>query len=239
MRDPEKKKAAFLSVIAHADRSLLAPLLETVELKPRQDLTRNRDLLHKAFFLSEGMASVQARSPTGRLAAEIAMIGREGLIGSASALGLSVAPYSIIVQVGGLAHSISIAELVRAMDMSATLQRSVMNFYHTITVQAGQSALCNAVGKADERLARWLLMAQDRVAGDPLAFSHESIARLICLRRPAITTTLRRFHCEGSIRIAARKNIVITDRSALERVASRFYGVSEKEYDRVFSRIEP
>jgi CRP-like cAMP-binding protein len=93
--------------------------------------------------------------------------------------------------------------------------------------------LSNAVHSVDERLAKWLLMAHDRVIGDEFSLTHDYIAIMLAVRRPSVTTSLHVLEGNGFIR-SERKLITIRNRAALEEFARDAYGRPEQEYRRLF-----
>jgi CRP-like cAMP-binding protein len=99
-------------------------------------------------------------------------------------------------------------------------------------VQTTQTALANARGNVEGRLARWLLMAHDRLDGDEVALTHEFLALMLGVRRAGVTTTLQKLESDGLV-AAKRGLIVIEDRAGLIRLADRLYGVPEAEYRRL------
>jgi len=98
--------------------------------------------------------------------------------------------------------------------------------------QAMHTAIANARGGIDRRLARWLLMAHDRIDGDTLPLTHEFLAVMLAVRRPGVTETLHIVANQKVIR-AARGQILILDRKRLERIAGGLYGIPEAEYRRL------
>lgn len=94
-------------------------------------------------------------------------------------LGAERSPCEIFMQVEGSGQSIGADELSGAMDQSVTMTRCFMRFAHVFAVQSSYTALANAQGRIEERLARWLLMAQDRIGSDTLELTHEFLALML------------------------------------------------------------
>ena len=103
-------------------------------------------------------------------------------------------------------------------------------------VQSNYTALANAHGKLEERLARWLLMSQDRIADDELVMTHEFLALMLGVRRAGVTVALQHFEGRGCIS-TARGTITIKDRDGLEESANGLYGAPEAEYERLFKAL--
>ncbi len=98
-------------------------------------------------------------------------------------------------------------------------------------IQSGQTALANGRGRLDERLARWLLMWDDRVRPEPITVTHEFLALLLGVRRPGLTDTMNDLEGRGLIR-TGRGKVLLLNREGLRLAANGFYGVPEAEYDR-------
>jgi hypothetical protein len=126
-------------------------------------------------------------------------------------------------------------DLQRAMAESGSLKSHFLRYLHCFTLQIEQTALANSEGKIEERLARWLLMAHDRIEGDDVAFTHELIAFMLGTRRAGVTIALSDLGAKG-LMATNRKLITILDRAGLKGVAGGLYGAPEAEYKRVFGR---
>jgi hypothetical protein len=100
--------------------------------------------------------------------AEIGLVGREGMPGLAIVLGVERSPHDTFMQVDGKGQSITADNLRRAMPGSPSLASYLLRYAHVFSIQAGHTALANAQGKVEKRLARWLLMAHDRLEEDKL-----------------------------------------------------------------------
>jgi CRP-like cAMP-binding protein len=119
------------------------------------------------------------------------------------------------------------------MDQSITMTRWFMRFAHVFAVQASYTALANARGTIEERLARWLLMAQDRIGSDVLELTHEFLALMLGVRRAGVTIALQHFENNGILQ-TARGAVTIADREGLEDCANGLYGQPEAEFERLF-----
>ncbi len=155
------------------------------------------------------------------------------MTGIAIVMGDDQSPNETFVQLAGAGHVISAEHLRSALDSSPSLRLTLLRYAHTFVVQTAQTALANGRAKIDERLARWLLMASDRIEGPDLALTHEFLSVMLGVRRPGVTDALHRLEGDRLIR-AKRSSITIRDRAGLERVANGSYGVSERDYERLF-----
>jgi CRP-like cAMP-binding protein len=223
-----------LRALTRGDREMLEPHLETVTLKFRQRLEAAGRKIDCVYFIDAGLASVVAIGGGERRRAEIAVIGWEGLTGSAVVLGVDRSPHDTFMQVEGRGRRVGSAILRELLAQSASLATHLMRYAHVFAVQAGQTALANAQGKIDERLARWLLMAHDRIGGDDLHLTHEFLSVMLGVRRAGVTTALHQLERTGLIS-TARGCVTVIDREGLEKSANGLYGVPESEFERLFS----
>lgn len=113
-------------------------------------------------------------------------------------------------------------DLRKAIDKSVSLHRSMLRYAHAFLEQATRTAVANGRSKIEERLARWLLMADDRLDGPELPLTHEFLAMMLGVRRPGVTIAVQELEREGMI-VRRRGRIVITDRQALENMSNGTY----------------
>jgi len=96
-------------------------------------------------------------------------------------------PHATYMQVAGTGKCIPAAELITAIRKSLSLRDSLLKFVQTFGVQITQTAICNAQSRLDQRLARWLLMAHDRMGEDTIALTHEFLSLMLAVRRSGVT----------------------------------------------------
>ena len=118
--------------------------------------------IDNVYFIERGFASVVADG-SGKRGIEVGIIGREGMTGLAVVMGHDRSAHDTYIQVEGAGQRIGAGKLRRAMDQSVRLHRSLLRYVHTFLIQTAQTALANGRSKNTERLARWLLMADDRI----------------------------------------------------------------------------
>jgi CRP-like cAMP-binding protein len=207
--------------------------LQPVKLKLRRQLEAANRKIDKLYFIESGLASAVATNGSRPSDAEVCIIGREGVTGVSVLLGLERSNTSTFVQVEGQAQCIPADELLRAMAKSETLAQILLRYVHLYIVQAEQAALANARAKVDQRLARWLLMARDRLESTEIRLTHEFLSIMLGVRRAGVTTALSKLESRGLI-IATRCLIKITDVNGLQEAAGGFYGVAEAEHRRAY-----
>ena len=126
---------------------------------------------------------------------------------------------------------VSAPALREAMSASPSLASILLRYAHVFMIQSGQTALANGRGRLDERLARWLLMWDDRIRPESITVTHDFLALLLGVRRPGLTDTMNDLEGRGLIR-SGRGKVLLLNREGLKLAANGFYGVPEAEYDR-------
>ena len=213
-------KNRILSRLSAADTALLQPDLEPVDLALRQVLeVPNRPITH-SYFIGYGLASIIAKNSHKRL--EVGLIGCEGFTGLPIVLGNDRSPHETFMQVPGEAMRISANKLREAISESRSLELALLGFAHSFMNQTANTALSNGTATLEERLARWLLMANDRLPGDEIPLTHEFLSLMLGVRRAGVTVALHYLENRGLINLA-RKQIVITDRDGLKAAANGTY----------------
>jgi CRP-like cAMP-binding protein len=210
----------ILSRLSSADFRLLEPYLESADLPLRKVLERRGKPIKAIYFPSSGFASVVANGAERPI--EVGLIGREGMTGLPVVLGDDRNDNEVYMQAPGKGHCIRTSHLRKAIDKSTSLHRVMLSYVHAFLNQATQTAVANGRSKIEERLARWLLMADDRIDGDELPLTHEFLAMMLGVRRPGVTMAIQALEREGVI-AKKRARIVITNRKALEKRANGTY----------------
>jgi CRP-like cAMP-binding protein len=230
----ENTSNRLLHFMSATDRQLLAPNLKQAELAMRQTLEKANEPIEHVYFLEDGIASVVGDSKTfGQI--EIGIIGKEGMTGLQVVLGNSRSPYETFIQIPGNGLRIEAEKLRSAMDKSRTLQQLLLRYVQVFMIQTSQTALSNAAALLSQRLARWLLMCEDRLASRQIPITHEFMAMMLGVQRSGVTIALGELESRDLIR-GKRGLITILDRPTLEKLTNGSYGVAEAEYKR---RFEP
>ena len=224
----------LLSRLTAPDLGLLRPHLKDVDLPLRKRLETPRKIIEQIYFPESGFVSVVADGVANQRV-EVGMIGLEGMTGLAVLLGTDRSPNETFVQNAGKGLRMPATELRKAMERSGTLRSHLLLYAHAFLVQATQTARANSRSKLEERLARWLLMAHDRLGTDDLVITHEFLSMMLGVRRPGVTVGLNLLERAALIRIH-RGVISIIDRTGLKRAANGAYGVAEAEFSRLFGQ---
>jgi CRP-like cAMP-binding protein len=152
--------------------------------------------------------------------------------GSSIVLGDDRSPHSTDMQIAGKGHRITAVELRQAMRASESLHSLLLRYVQAFMIQTAHTAVANARAKLDARLARWILMAHDRVRGNTLGLTHEFLALTLGVRRAGVTEALRNLKSQELIKTGTGQ-IVVVDRKGIERRAKGAYGVPEAEFHRL------
>jgi CRP-like cAMP-binding protein len=217
---------SILLGIPDEEFSALRDALQYLDLPHYTVLHEPRKKLEHAYFLNSGMASLVFNTNGGE-SVEVGVIGSEGFIPIPAAVGMRHSPHEAIMQVGGGGFRLHVEELQAALAKSPQLQ-NLLNRYATIHgIQTAQTAGCNRLHDLDQRLARWLLLIQDRVGSGLLKITHDFLAMMLGTDRPSVSlaaSSLRKKriieYSHGSVRVLNRKK--------LESSACECYGLIQE-----------
>lgn len=213
------------------DWALLRPRLEPVALKERQVIETPGQRIEYVYFLDSGLASVVAANGEGHRI-EVGVIGKESMTGMPLVMGDDRSQASIYMQISGYGHRIAALALTEAMQVSPGLSAMMLKSAHAFMIQTVHTALANGRARLDARLARWLLMARDRLDNDTVSLTHEFLAAMLGVRRAGVTVALNGFAQRGLVAMR-RGQITLLDRPGIEQVAGSFYGAPEAELKRL------
>lgn len=218
-------KNHILGAMSLDDRILIEPHLEEVALPVGKVIVEYQTPITHVYFLESGLASSVVASPDGHVV-ETLVVGVEGYVGMPIVLASDRTPAKVFMQIGGRAWRIEADGMRQTMDLSSTFRAALLRYIHAALTQTSYTALSNSAHRVEQRLARWLLMAHDRIEGDTVALTHHSLAFMLDVRRSSVTDALHIVEGMGLIR-SLRGRIVIRDRDGLEALARPAYGVSE------------
>jgi CRP-like cAMP-binding protein len=220
----------LLAFVSAEDFDLLAPNLEWLRLRRGAVLIEAGAPIDFVYLPEAGLASQLAVTPDNRRM-EVGIYGRDGIGPSSALLGIDREPHQHIVQGEGEAYRIPIGAFKEAVERSRTLHALLLRFVFVFTIQTGYTALSNGSDVIAKRLARWLLMCQDRIDGDDLPVTHEFLGIMLGVRRSGVTEALHILEGMRVIR-ATRGHVQVLDRERLQDIAGDSYGVPEAEYQR-------
>ena len=216
----------ILNSIPESEYNLIRPHLEPVQLAHQSILHEAGEKIEFAYFLNEGLASLVVLTSDGH-SVEVAIVGREGIVGTPLAVGIHRGPYRAIMQIPGSGTRIK-SELLEEMMREAPELRMVLNRYVLVQgLQIAQIAACNRLHEVEQRLARWLLMCQDRVGSDVLPVTHEFLAQMLGSGRPSVSLAAGILQKAGYIE-NLRGSVKILNRKKLESAACECYKVIQQ-----------
>lgn len=221
----------LLRTLSPEDFASVAACLTPAPLARGQVLDPGQVPAQTVYFPENGVMSVIATTDDGRRI-EVGLFGRDGMSNPHLLLGVDRSPHETVAQVAGDALCISADALLKLAGDRPAMTAPLLRYVQAFAVQTAHTALSNGSYKIEERLARWLLMCHDRIDGDEVALTHESLAVMLGVRRSGVTLALHMLEGARLVR-ADRGRITILNRKSLEAVAGDSYGVPEIEYERI------
>ena len=232
---PEKRSPAgnaLLAALPDGDRERVTRACEGVELVAGEVLGEPRNRMTHAYFPAGAVVSLSVGTAGHGDNLEVALVGREGMVGLPLLLGGSVSEVLATVTTPGAALRIDAAELRKQLLASMPLAQRLHRYLLVSLAQMAQSAVCTRHHRLDQRLARWLLMAGDRILPGALHATHESLASRLGVRRAGITRAANVLQ-QGGLIAYRRGMLTLLDREGLEAVACACYAADANSYRRL------
>ncbi len=214
-------KNSILLSMPDKEFNLLRPHLEPVDLPIHRILHEAGERIQFAYFLNDGLASLVVLTRDGR-SVEIASVGREGVVGTPLAVGLYRGPYRAIMQIPGRGLRIKSAVLEGHLQETPELRLGLTRYILIQGLQVAQIAACNRLHEIEQRLARWLLMCQDRMDSAVLPVTHDFLAQMLGTGRPSVSLASGLLQRAGMIE-NQRGTVKILNRKGLENSACECY----------------
>jgi CRP-like cAMP-binding protein len=224
-------KNRLLAGLPPQELAQLIEHLKPVELPKKQVLYEVGAPLDHIYFIEEGLASVLTTMEDGA-SSEVGMVGPEGLIGVSALLGGRLSAQHVVMQLPGRGHHITANQCKAVFDESPTVRSALLRFIEDLLNLSSQTAGCNRLHSVEQRSARWLLMASDRVASDALPLTQEFLAAMLGVRRSGVSEAAGELQRSGLIRYR-RGEITIIDRAGLEETACECYGLDKQRVNRL------
>jgi CRP-like cAMP-binding protein len=231
-----RSQNGFLNSLSADDFETLGPHLRTVELSQGRSLIKFGDPVKYAYFPHSGVCSLIVELEEGE-SAEVAMVGRNSLLGAFSAMGETVATYGAVVMLPGVASMLDIEHLREAAERSTALSRALIRHGQAVFVQAQQTVGCNTLHSVEARLARWLLRVRDLAGSDQFTLTQEMMAQMIGARRNSVSIVAHTLQQANYIRYS-RGHIEIIDPDGLSNTTCRCYPAIKMQYENLTRSVE-
>jgi CRP-like cAMP-binding protein len=226
----------LLDALPPADLARWAPLLEPVDMPLGQVLYESGITLSHVYFPVTAIVSLLYVMEDGA-SAEIAVVGREGLVGIALFMGGGSTPSRAVVQSAGKGLRLRADALTTEFNRAGPVMHLLLRYTQALITQMAQTAVCNRHHSLDQQLCRWLLLSLDRLNSQELVMTQELIANMLGVRREGVTEGALKLQKAGLIRYA-RGHISVLDRSGLEARTCECYSVVKREYDRLLPPLK-
>ena len=203
----------ILLSISDRDYSSLRPHLEYVSLPNHLVIHEAGGKLKFAYFPNRGMISLVVVMNNGKTA-EAGIVGNEGFTGTLAAVGLSRSTLQAVVQITGDGSRVEAGALQKTLESAPHLQLALSRYAAIRGMQVAQTAACNRLHDIEQRLARWLLMTQDRVDSESLPITHDFLATMLGTDRPTVSLAAGVLqkkkiieYMRGAVKIVNRKKL--------------------------------
>lgn len=226
--NPKGKPITNKILLAMTDSEFhkLCPHLEFVELPQRFSLHEPNKKLEFAYFLNRGLASIVVSTRGGR-DVEAGVVGYEGFVGTALAVRLFRSMLCEVMQISGDGFRVKASSLHAALRIAPDFQMRLSRYAVLQGMQVAQTAACNRLHDVEQRLARWLLMAEDRVKAARLPITHDFLATMLGTDRPTVSLAAAALQQRSAIQYH-RADVKIVNRAKLEMSACECYRVIQK-----------
>jgi CRP-like cAMP-binding protein len=230
-RSADLKANSLLAALPAAEWKRWSPQLERVQMPLGQVLYEAGDTLKYMYFPMTSIVSLLYVMENGA-SAEIAVVGKEGLVGVSLFMGGESTSSRAVVQSAGIGCRLNSKVMKSEFDRAGPVLHLLLRYTQALLTQMAQTAVCNRHHSLDQQLCRWLLLSLDRLDGNELVMTQELIANMLGVRREGVTEGALQLQKEGLIRYA-RGHITVLDRIGLEKRTCECYAVVKREYDRL------
>jgi CRP-like cAMP-binding protein len=203
------------------ERAAIYPRLVFMPLRTHDVLNETGEPIKHVYFMNSGLASVLNVMQDGK-SVEVGLTGKEGFIGLPLLVGFRSSPSRVIIQIEGSGFRMSTANLLALLPACRTLENRLHRYSQVLATQASQVAACNRLHEVEERLARWLLMSQDRIDSDLVPLTQEFLAHMLGTRRSSVTVAASILQKAGLIKYT-RGHVNILNRKELEGATCECY----------------
>jgi CRP-like cAMP-binding protein len=230
-RSREIKLNQLLAALPDDELNRWLPQLELVDLPLGQVVYESGGIEKSVYFPTSAIISLLYVMENGD-AAEIAVVGNEGIVGISLFMGGNSTPSRAVVQSAGRGFRLNARIMKDEFERGGPVTRLLLRYTQALITQMSQTAVCNRHHTLDQQLCRWLLISLDRLPGNELVMTQELIANMLGVRREGVTEGATKLQKAGLITYV-RGRITVLDRKGLEKRVCECYAVVKKEYDRL------
>jgi CRP-like cAMP-binding protein len=216
----------ILLALPEAEFQTLRPLFSLVQLPHHASLHEPGERIEFVYFPNRGLVSLVVAMQGGKTV-EVGVVGNEGLVGTPAAVGLNRSPHRAVVQIAGDGLRISVEALRSVLPITPQLQFMASRHAVLQGMQAAQSAACNRLHGIEQRLARWLLIMQDRMDAGLLRITHDFLATMLGTDRPSVTLAAGNLQRKQTIKYIPGA-VRVLNRKKLETCACECYGLIQQ-----------
>ena len=227
----------LLAALPRQDFERLRPQLETVTLGLKELIYQPNTVIPYIYFPNSGVTSILTTMKNGK-AAEVGVVGKEGMLGLPVFLGTDRSSGQSFSQVQGESLRLGADAFRAAIQRSRALVDLLHRYTQALFTQVSQSAACNSLHSIEERCGRWLLMTHDRVETEQFVLTQEFLAIMLGVRRASVAEVAEKLQQAGLIRYR-RGQMRILDRKGLEATSCECYSVIRAEYERLLPYLTP
>jgi CRP-like cAMP-binding protein len=228
--DHREKGNVILRSLPRAERARIFSSLEFVRLRLQQVLHEPAEVIRSGYFLNDGICSILTVQPDGE-SVEVGLIGKEGFVGLPVIFGFKTSALRMITQGDGTAYRVDVEILRNLLPHCPALERQLQRYSMILGIQSTQLAACNRLHDVEERLARWLLMSHERIAGKTLPLTQEFLAQMLGTRRSTVSVAASILQKAGMISYT-RGNVTILNKSKLEAASCDCYQMIVEQKNR-------
>jgi CRP-like cAMP-binding protein len=227
----------LLAALPPEEQSRLDGKFQLVQLRKGTLLLSPNETVKYAYFPLDGVISLLMILDDD-MPVEIANIGNEGFASVESMLSTDRSPYEVTCQTAVEALRIDVDELRAVFRVSEPLRNLLLRYGAVVFACTSRSLACRVSHTTEQRLARWLLMGRDRIVGDELPLTHETLARMLGVNRPTVSIAAEALKERGAIDYQ-RGKVTITNRATLEVASCADYRAYRTAYEELLGPIPP
>jgi CRP-like cAMP-binding protein len=216
----------ILSALPEREFRLLKPHLRHIAFSVGQNLQEPGNAIDASYFINSGLVSLVVGTKSGK-SVEVGIAGYEGMTGVTLTAGIRRTTHWAVTEVGGDGFRVQAGALEEALETAPGLQKLANRFAAIQAIQLAQTAACNRLHNVRQRMARWLLMTDDRVKQKTLSVTHDFLSMMLGTDRPTVTAAAKSLQHRGVIEYS-RGKLKILNRKKLERAVCECYGALQQ-----------